>query len=94
MDSFGSTGSGLSRSSQRPWCPASGSALVAVSWIDSNSFGSLAHVDMVYDIREMMSIHGGLVIQFCSRASNSYAKNLAKCGSKEDEGDLIQWGSV
>ena len=70
-----------------------GDSLVAVNWINSNDFGSLAHVKMVYDIREFLSRHENMSVQFCSRASNSYADDLVKKGSSM-VGDMICWGSV
>ncbi|KAK3185069.1 hypothetical protein Dsin_032355 [Dipteronia sinensis] len=64
----------------------------AVSWINSDSFGSIVHVEMVYKIREFMRSHGRMRVSFSSRASNSFADNLAKKGSNR-EGDFVQWGN-
>ena len=68
-------------------------SLVAVTWINSENFGSLKHVQLVYSIQDFMRKHGNLWVRFCSRASNSFADSLAKKGANR-EGDVIQWGSV
>ena len=68
-------------------------SLMAVSWINSDSFGSMAHVKIIYYIREKLSNHGSLEVRYYSRISNSVADNLAKRASKGDEEDFIQWSS-
>ena len=68
-------------------------SLVAVSWINVDSIGSLDHVDLIYGIREIIRFHGSLAIRFSSRALNSYADRLAKNGSNM-EGDVLQWSNV
>ena len=68
-------------------------SLVAVTWINSDSVGSLEHVNLIFDIRDHMRKHGSLTIRFSSRTSNSYADSLAKKGSNR-EGDVVQWGSI
>ncbi|KAI9177171.1 hypothetical protein LWI28_011918 [Acer negundo] len=62
-----------------------------VNWINTDVFGSLAHVKMVYDIRELLSRHGNMSVQFCSRASNSFVDDLEKKGSNM-VGDMVRWG--
>ena len=41
---------------------------VAVSWINNDSFGSLNHLRMIYDIRAMLSYLGRTFVIFNSRA--------------------------
>ncbi|KAK4838484.1 hypothetical protein QYF36_014080 [Acer negundo] len=67
--------------------------LSAVSWINSDTFGSLAHGQLVYGIRDYVRKFRNLSVRYCSRASNSYADNLARKGANR-EGDVIQWGSI
>ncbi|KAK3199812.1 hypothetical protein Dsin_023227 [Dipteronia sinensis] len=68
-------------------------SLIAVTWINSDNFGSFAHVKLVYDIRDLLKVHGQMAVRFCSRSSNSYADDLAKKGSNR-EGDITQWGNI
>ena len=65
-------------------------SLVVVTWYISDSFGSFELVHLVYNTRELVRKHGNMVVRFCSRASNSFADNLAKKASNM-EGDVIQW---
>ncbi|KAK2654406.1 hypothetical protein Ddye_014262 [Dipteronia dyeriana] len=58
-------------------------SLVAVTWINSDTIGSFAHINLVYDIRDMLKSHGSMTVRFCSRLSNSYADSLAKKGSNK-----------
>ncbi|KAK3211066.1 hypothetical protein Dsin_015772 [Dipteronia sinensis] len=62
----------------------------AVLWINSEGHGSFKHVNTVYDIHEFIRNHSAITITFSSRASNSFADNLAKRGSKKD-GDFLHW---
>ncbi|KAK3227433.1 hypothetical protein Dsin_007295 [Dipteronia sinensis] len=73
---------------------------VAVSWINKAGFGNINHVDTVYSVRHYLASLGGTVVSFASRASNSFADNLAKLGSSIAGGlhplgrYLIPWFSV
>ena len=67
--------------------------LVAVTWINFDSVGSLEHVNLIHGIRDILRSHGSLAISFNPRTSNSYADMLAKKGSNM-EGDILQWGSI
>ncbi|KAK2639638.1 hypothetical protein Ddye_027433 [Dipteronia dyeriana] len=62
-------------------------SLVVVTWINADSIGSYAHVKLVYNIQDLLRVHGRMLVRFCSRNSNSYADNLAKKGSNM-EGEL------
>ncbi|KAK3221278.1 hypothetical protein Dsin_008303 [Dipteronia sinensis] len=66
---------------------------VAVSWINDDGFGSLTHVDRVYDTHSYLGVLGGTIVSYSSRASNSFTDNLAKLGSSI-AGDFIQWGDM
>ena len=68
-------------------------SLMAVTWINSDHVGSLAHVNLVYGIWDHLRSHAALSVRFSSRASNSYANSLAKKGSN-NKGDIIHWGSI
>ncbi|KAK0599287.1 hypothetical protein LWI29_003985 [Acer saccharum] len=63
---------------------------VAVLWVNSASFGSLKFVNLIYDIRSLLSLLDGTEIIFNPRNSNSLVDSLAKKGSNED-GDLLLW---
>ena len=66
-------------------------SLIAVTWINQDSYGSFTHIKLVYDIRDLMRAHGFMMVRFCSRTSNFYVDSLAKKGSNRD-GDVIRWG--
>ena len=64
-------------------------SLLPVTWINSDHVGSLAHMNMVYGIWDLLRNHDSLPVRFCSKASNSYADSLVKKGSNK-ECDIIQ----
>ncbi|KAK3206946.1 hypothetical protein Dsin_020992 [Dipteronia sinensis] len=67
---------------------------VPVSWVNnSEAFGSLKHVDLIYDIKEFMKVLGGASVVFNPRHTNSCADNLAKMGSNLS-GDRLEWGDL
>ena len=66
---------------------------VTVAWVNSEGFGSIEHVDIVYDIRTNLSLLKGSMVTFNSRASNTFVDNLAKQGSSNN-GDRISWGDI
>ena len=55
-----------------------------MEWINGDNVGSIDHINLVYDIRDVLRIHGCMKICFSSRASNSTADALAKRGSSGD----------
>ncbi|KAK3189743.1 hypothetical protein Dsin_029304 [Dipteronia sinensis] len=63
------------------------------SWINEERFGCLNQVDMVYNIRSYLEPLSGTAVSYASRASNSFADNLAKLGSSSTV-DFIQWGDT
>ena len=67
-------------------------SLVVVTWINSDNVGSLDYVNLVYDIRDLMGRHGNLSLVFCSRASNTFADDLAKGSNLM--GNVVHWGSI
>ncbi|KAK3206963.1 hypothetical protein Dsin_021009 [Dipteronia sinensis] len=67
---------------------------VAVSWVNNrDDFGSLKHVDLIYDIREFMKVLKGIDVVYNPRHRNSFADNLAKMGSS-NIGDRLVWGDL
>ncbi|KAK3227605.1 hypothetical protein Dsin_007467 [Dipteronia sinensis] len=66
---------------------------VAVSWVNDKDFGSLAHVNAIYNIRYCCSSFGNLEVTYDSRAFNSFADSLAKMGSSM-VGDFVVWGDL
>ncbi|KAK3221407.1 hypothetical protein Dsin_008432 [Dipteronia sinensis] len=63
----------------------------AVSWVNEEGFGSLQHLNLIYDIRFMLASLGNAVVIFNPRFSNSLADALAKKGSWST-GDTVEWG--
>ncbi|KAK0599896.1 hypothetical protein LWI29_009613 [Acer saccharum] len=64
---------------------------VAVSWANStDNFGSLPHVQIIYDIRGYLQSLKGLSIVYNPRASNEAADALAKASSSGGE-DFVVW---
>ncbi|KAK3219198.1 hypothetical protein Dsin_013168 [Dipteronia sinensis] len=53
----------------------------AVSLVNNGAFGSLNHVDMIYDIRSIMNSVLKMAAVYDSRAFNAFADSLAKHGS-------------
>ncbi|KAK3231064.1 hypothetical protein Dsin_002945 [Dipteronia sinensis] len=66
---------------------------VVVLWITNEGFGSLNHVNQVYNIRNILSLLKGTVVLYNSRATNSFADNLDEMGSSMAR-DFIEWGDV
>ncbi|KAK1586764.1 hypothetical protein Q3G72_005935 [Acer saccharum] len=66
---------------------------VDVAWVnDSEGIGSLEHVNLIFDIRGWMQLMGGMTLTFNSRATNSFADNLAKSGSSLRDDKLVwEW---
>ena len=62
----------------------------AVSWVNSSGFGSLKHVDYIYDIRSILNLLGRTTVIFNPRSTNCFADSLAKKGSNS-EGDMVLW---
>ena len=63
---------------------------VAVNWVNGSGFGSLKHLNLIYDIRSILSFLGNTTIIFNPRSTNSFADFLAKKGSCS-VGDMVQW---
>lgn len=61
-----------------------------VSWANSIDFGSIDHVNTVYDIRSLLRSGAGLKVVFDSRIFNSFADSLAKMGA-DDRGNFSEW---
>ncbi|KAK2662888.1 hypothetical protein Ddye_001462 [Dipteronia dyeriana] len=59
---------------------------VAVSWIN----GMLSHVNLLYDIRQILLSRHSLAVTFTSRGANSLTDCLAKAGANL-EGDRLEW---
>ncbi|KAK3188208.1 hypothetical protein Dsin_027769 [Dipteronia sinensis] len=62
----------------------------AVSWINSDDFGSLDNVELIYCIRFHMKNWVGMEIVHASLMFNSFTDNLAKLGSCSN-GDILHW---
>ncbi|KAK3200789.1 hypothetical protein Dsin_024204 [Dipteronia sinensis] len=63
---------------------------VVVDWVNARDFGSVKHIDCIYDIREKMTSLGSLSVQHNARSTNSLADYLANYGSKS-KGDFLFW---
>ncbi|KAK3219671.1 hypothetical protein Dsin_013641 [Dipteronia sinensis] len=67
------------------WCSCkmviSSDSMVAMSWVNSRYFGSLAHINTIYEIPNWLKLLGSAVVVFNLRASNSFTDSLAKKGS-------------
>ena len=66
---------------------------VAVSWVNGSDFGSLEHVNLIYDNRNFLSFLVRTAVIFNPRSTNSFADSLAKKGSNM-EGDFFMWEVV
>ncbi|KAK1582938.1 hypothetical protein Q3G72_019669 [Acer saccharum] len=64
---------------------------MAVSWVNDEDFGCDKHVQIIYDIRSMISSSNNISVIFNLRTSNSVTNSLAKRGSSLI-GDSIVWG--
>ncbi|KAK3199510.1 hypothetical protein Dsin_022925 [Dipteronia sinensis] len=62
----------------------------AVSWVEDGEFGNLALVNVIYDIRSMIYLHGNMSVSYVSRDLNLVADGLAKKGALLD-GDNVVW---
>ena len=82
--------------SSNPWVAgqrlevASDSA-TAVSWVTGDGFGSITHVNQVYNIRSILRGLEGAQRLYNPRSTNTFADRLAKMGSNM-AGDFIEWG--
>ncbi|KAK1550760.1 hypothetical protein Q3G72_024390 [Acer saccharum] len=65
----------------------------AVSWVQDGGFGSINHVNAIYDIRCNLEKLVNTKIMFNSRASNSFADMLAKNGSNMGN-DVFVWRDI
>ncbi|KAK3223555.1 hypothetical protein Dsin_010580 [Dipteronia sinensis] len=66
---------------------------VVVSWINSDNFGSIDHLNILYDIRCFIHFLGRVNVCFSPRSTNSFADKLAKLGSS-NIGDKVVWGDI
>ncbi|KAK2644836.1 hypothetical protein Ddye_020031 [Dipteronia dyeriana] len=67
---------------------------VAVSWINNMEvYGSLKHVELIYNIRGFSKFLGGVPVVYNPRHTNSFADSLAKMGSNMME-DRLEWGDI
>ncbi|KAK3220003.1 hypothetical protein Dsin_013973 [Dipteronia sinensis] len=65
----------------------------AVSWVEDGEFGNLTLVNVIYDIRSMIHLHGNMSVSYVSRDSNLVADGLAKKGALLDR-DNVVWSLV
>ncbi|KAK1575450.1 hypothetical protein Q3G72_005585 [Acer saccharum] len=67
------------------WCGRnviiSSDSKTMVSWINSEDFGSLNHVHLIYDIRSWLKVLGNASVIFDPRSTNSFVDMLAKRGA-------------
>ncbi|KAK3199731.1 hypothetical protein Dsin_023146 [Dipteronia sinensis] len=69
-------------------------SMVAVSWVNnSGDFGSLKHVKLIYDIRDLLKLLRRTSVVFNPRHTNAFADDLAKKGS-QNLGDRLVWGDL
>ena len=61
----------------------------AVTWINSDGFKSLAHANIILDIRNLLMSLDNSSIIFNPRDSNSLANSLAKKGVVQERNDLV-----
>lgn len=54
---------------------------VAVSWVLNDDFGSIKHVNIIYEIQSLLRTLGNLKVIFNPRTTNSFNDMLAKKGS-------------
>ena len=54
-----------------------------VSWVNGSDFGSLKHVNFIYEIRNFLHIMGRTAVIHNSRSTNCFADSLAKKGSNQ-----------
>ena len=62
----------------------------AVNWVNGSGYGSLNHVNIIYDIRFNLNILGSTEVIYNPRSSNCFADFLAKKGSSL-AGDTMYW---
>ncbi|KAK3199188.1 hypothetical protein Dsin_022603 [Dipteronia sinensis] len=63
---------------------------VAVSWVNDSGFGSIKHVNSIYDIQHTLLFMTNTKVVFNSRATNSFADMLAKRDSSS-KGGFFSW---
>ena len=63
--------------------------LTAIGWVKDDSFGNLARVDVIYDIRASLRRLNNPSLNFVPRASNSMADGLAKRGLASNGVDVV-----
>ncbi|KAK1578134.1 hypothetical protein Q3G72_027830 [Acer saccharum] len=69
-------------------------SMTAVSWANlQNGVGSIHHLNLIYDIKEILSRHQNFEVIYNPRATNSFVDNLAKKGSSGD-GNRVVWSMV
>ena len=61
-----------------------------MAWINGDGFGLLSHVNLLYDIRQILFSKHSLSVTFTSRGANSLANYLAKAGANLD-GNRLEW---
>ncbi|KAK3212280.1 hypothetical protein Dsin_016986 [Dipteronia sinensis] len=61
---------------------------VAISWVNNDDFGSINHVNLIYDIRSWLKNLGNTMVVYNSRSANSFADILAKRGAS-NMGDFV-----
>ncbi|KAK3198719.1 hypothetical protein Dsin_022134 [Dipteronia sinensis] len=64
---------------------------VAVDWINREGFGSLKRMNFILDIHSKLRAMANTVVEFKSRASNSFADTLAKRAAL-GMGDFVDYG--
>ncbi|KAK0585155.1 hypothetical protein LWI29_024028 [Acer saccharum] len=62
----------------------------AVSWVNGSNFGSLKHVNVIYEIRNFLLSLGRTAVNHNPRSSNCFTDSLAKKGLNQ-EGDCMMW---
>ncbi|KAK3199575.1 hypothetical protein Dsin_022990 [Dipteronia sinensis] len=66
---------------------------VVVSWINDDNFGSINHIEVLYDIRNFLQSLAKVQVKFMPRELNHEANGLATFGSSEG-GDRFVWGVI
>ncbi|KAK3220390.1 hypothetical protein Dsin_014360 [Dipteronia sinensis] len=63
---------------------------VAVAWINDKNFGSLKHMDLLYEIQSFLNSLEGVVVKFSPGEMNSLADRMAKLSSTSKI-DRLEW---
>ncbi|KAK3197913.1 hypothetical protein Dsin_021328 [Dipteronia sinensis] len=66
---------------------------VVVSWVNNEGFGSLKHVNTIYEIQGILRFLSNIEVIYNPRSSNSFADMLAKNGSSQS-GDFVFWSDT